>query len=80
MLRRSGAAIQVKKIIHHKETSMKKNVEARAAFEVWNKMAELENILWDHYYEAFCHLILDKEEREEFNSRQDDLENEDLFL
>ena len=59
---------------------MKKNVEAKAAFEIWNKMIELENILWDHYYETFLDLILDKEEREIINGLKDDLESENPFL
>lgn len=55
---------------------MKKNEEAKAAFEIWDKLMELGNILWDHYYEAFHDLILDKEEREEINALEDDHENE----
>ncbi len=59
---------------------MKKNVEAMTAFEIWNKMIELENILWDHYYETFLDLILDNEEREIINGLKDDLESENPFL
>ena len=59
---------------------MKKSVEAKAAFEIWNKIIELENILWDHYYETFLDLILDKEEREIINGLKDDLDSENPFV
>ena len=59
---------------------MKKNAEAQVAFEIWNKMIELENIFWEHYYETFHDLILDKEEQQQVNGLKDDLENEDPFL
>ena len=52
---------------------MNKNAEAQAAFEIWNKLMGLGDILWDHYYEAFLDLIVDEEEREQFKDPQDDL-------
>ena len=57
---------------------MKKNTEAQVAFEIWNKMIELGHILWQHYYETFLDLILDKVERQQINDLDDDLEDEDL--
>ena len=59
---------------------MKKYVQAQVAFEIWNKMMELENIFWKHYDEVFLDLILDKEEQKEIKTLENKIEKEDPFL
>ena len=39
---------------------MEKTKEAQIALELWEKLIELENMLWDHYYEKFMQIEMDK--------------------
>ncbi len=35
------------------------NQQARCAFKLWEKLAEIESILWDLYYNEFMDLMID---------------------
>ncbi len=39
-----------------------KNAEAKSAFIIWEKMAELEDIMWDHYYNEFLEFCMELEQ------------------
>ncbi|MEA3428419.1 MAG: hypothetical protein U9Q84_04220 [Thermodesulfobacteriota bacterium] len=41
-----------------------KNAEAESAFKIWEKMAELEDIMWKHYYNEFLELCMELEQPE----------------
>jgi hypothetical protein len=47
---------------------MKKLTEAQLAWEIWNILAKLNDILWDHYEEEFMEIYLEEEQDKYLNS------------
>jgi len=39
-----------------------KNAEAESAFKIWEKMAELKDMMWKHYYNEFLELCMELEQ------------------
>lgn len=39
----------------------KKNQEAQLAYELWEKMAQLESKLWDKYNKEFIDIVMDQQ-------------------
>jgi hypothetical protein len=44
---------------------MNKNEELKAAFILWKKLCELENLLFDHYSDAFTDLHMEEEQEKQ---------------
>lgn len=49
---------------------MKDDKQIQMAFALWQNMARLETMLWDHYDKEFLQLLLDSKEEEE-NQKDD---------
>ena len=48
---------------------MKELTEPQLAWEIWNILARLNDILWDRYEEEFIEIYLEKQEDEYLNSK-----------
>ena len=48
------------------------NQEARCAFKLWEKLAEIENILWERYYNEFMDLMIDNSSQSSSDNQQND--------
>ena len=45
------------------KTMKTKKEEAQLAFELWERMAQLESILWNRYDKEFLDMIMDEEDK-----------------
>ena len=51
---------------------MDANQEARSAFKLWQRLAEIESILWDRYYNEFMDLMIDNPSQSSLEHEQND--------
>ena len=42
-----------------------KNTQAKHAFKIWEKMAELGSIMWEYYYSEFLELCIELEQSDQ---------------
>lgn len=49
---------------------MKDETEVHVAWEIWNLIARLNDLIWDRYEEDFIDIYLSEEEKKYFNSLQ----------